>query len=478
MGLGIDSADQPHATAVSRRTLFRSGATVAAAGYLARTEMGTASAQTDDNWPMQGFDPENTRYSPNTTALKSGPTAVAQADIAAGPPVDYLLTAQVAYLHSEENGIGAISTEDGELEWQLDTDEDIIIPEGMAGDELLARGLGGTVYSIDSGTGEIVAEIPLAHGYGLGYNGREQWFAPLSEGKVVAGEVGSAATTWETSVDGVAVRPAVANDHVFVSTIDTLASEVDLWEPESLDAAGRLYALDAEEGTVSWEASRVGAGVGAPVVRNGMVYWAGADGDILTFDAETGERGWEFKTNGSFLRSPAATDNAVLVGSDDGHLYGIDMDSGEQIGRFSAGSPITSNPVVVGGVVYFGTEDGSVYALEYESGDQLWEFDVGWAVRSLAPSNGRVVVGTGAGYYVLGSDGSPGGDNGGTSTTQQTDAGGINSEPNGGETEVRQRGLFSNGGDEPEAVSDPFNLTTLGFLLSVVGIGYQMIEGR
>ncbi|MEF8778263.1 MAG: hypothetical protein V5A36_05065, partial [Natronomonas sp.] len=75
-------------------------------------------------------------------------------------------------------------------------------------------------------------------------------------------------------------------------------------------------------------------------------------------------------------------------------------------------------------------------------------------------------------------DGSPGGDKDGTSTTQQTDAGGINSEPNGGETEVRQRGLFSNSGDEPEAVSDPFNLTTLGFLLSVVGIGYQMIEGR
>lgn len=43
---------------------------------------------------------------------------------------------------------------------------------------------------------------------------------------------------------------------------------------------------------------------------------------------------------------------------------------------------------------------------------------------------------------------------------------------------ARERGLFSNSGDEPEFVSNPLNLTTAGFLLSVAGIGYQMIEGR
>jgi hypothetical protein len=48
-------------------------------------------------------------------------------------------------------------------------------------------------------------------------------------------------------------------------------------------------------------------------------------------------------------------------------------------------------------------------------------------------------------------------------------------ESNGG---TRERGLFSNSGDEPAFVSDPLNLTTIGFALSVAGIGYQMIEGR
>lgn len=42
----------------------------------------------------------------------------------------------------------------------------------------------------------------------------------------------------------------------------------------------------------------------------------------------------------------------------------------------------------------------------------------------------------------------------------------------------RERGLFSNSGDEPEFVSDPLNLTTAGFLLSVAGITYQLFDGR
>lgn len=56
--------------------------------------------------------------------------------------------------------------------------------------------------------------------------------------------------------------------------------------------------------------------------------------------------------------------------------------------------------------------------------------------------------------------------------------------PQSSSTEVssgRSRGFFSNraGGEEPTGpLSNAVNLTTLGFLLSVAGIGYQLIEGR
>jgi hypothetical protein len=41
-----------------------------------------------------------------------------------------------------------------------------------------------------------------------------------------------------------------------------------------------------------------------------------------------------------------------------------------------------------------------------------------------------------------------------------------------------RRGFFSNSAEEPEFLSNPFNLTTLGFLLSVAGIIHQMMGGQ
>ncbi|MGQ4556365.1 outer membrane protein assembly factor BamB family protein [Halobellus sp. GM3] len=479
MGLGTDRISQTDETPVSRRAILRSGAVVGTGSYLARTGIETASAQTDDNWPAQGYDPENTRYTAETVPLRTDPTVLAEVDIPAGQHADYLLTSSVAYLHGAENGVGAVHTETGELLWQFNPGEGPVIPEGTDGNEILARDRDGTVYAIDMDTGDPTAEIPVGRGYGLGYNGTGQWFAPVSGGRIVSGEVGSPDVTWDTSVEGVPFRPAVTGDdsRVLVSTVTAPPSSVDLDDPESVDAEGRLYALDATDGSVLWESSRVGAGFGSPAIRNGQVYWAGADGDILTHNVETGDRVWEFKTSGSFPRSPAVTTNAVLAGNRDGYLYGVDVDTGEQIGRLPVGAPISAHPVVVDDVVYLGTETGSVYAFEYGGEGQLWEFDAGASVRSLAPGNDRVVVGTEAGYYLLSGDGPPA-DGSAASTTHQADSGGDEAPTGGDAADVPQRGLFSNGGDEPDAVSNPFNLTMLGFLLSVVGIVHQMFQGR
>lgn len=59
--------------------------------------------------------------------------------------------------------------------------------------------------------------------------------------------------------------------------------------------------------------------------------------------------------------------------------------------------------------------------------------------------------------------------------TNTIDSSGSTASSNSG----RQRGLFSNNpSGEAGALSNPTNLTTLGFLLSVGGIAYQLIGGR
>lgn len=67
------------------------------------------------------------------------------------------------------------------------------------------------------------------------------------------------------------------------------------------------------------------------------------------------------------------------------------------------------------------------------------------------------------------------------SNPEQYKSDGLGGSPTGGSDSSRQRGLFSNsraGETQSEPLSNPTNLTTLGFLLSVAGIGYQLIGGR
>lgn len=64
------------------------------------------------------------------------------------------------------------------------------------------------------------------------------------------------------------------------------------------------------------------------------------------------------------------------------------------------------------------------------------------------------------------------GGDGGTVRAGSTDG------SNGDGRDERQRGFFSNSGNEPGFLSNPFNLTTLGFLLSVAGIIHQLMGGR
>lgn len=473
MVVDIECPEQYRDSTVSRRAVLRSGVAVAAGGYLAQSGVDTASAQTDDNWPIQGKDSGNTSESGETAALVTEPTVVAQDD----PPVtansDYLLTQETAYIHTAENGISAIDITTGEMHWQFSQNDQQLIPEGIDGSDVLVRSFDGDFFAIDTGTGTISYEAELDQGYGLGYNGTGRWYAPVSDGRVVAGE--ESETLWEVDVEGVGFRPAEDSGKIFLPTVDASPSDVDPEDPASINAEGRLYALETEDGTVSWEATRSGGGMGDPAVRFNTVYWPGTDGDIMALDDDTGDELWTFETDGSFPLSPAVTNGLVYAGNQDGTLYGIDPTSGEEVGRFSVDSPITTNPVVVDEAVYFGTDNGLVYAVERENPEQLWEYDAGTAVQSLAPGNNALVVGTETGYQILSGEDSSTGSN---ATPAQ------NSTPTGqnqiGEnsTTTRQRGLFSNSGDEPEFVSNPFNLTMLGFLLSVAGIVHQMLQGR
>lgn len=164
---------------------------------------------------------------------------------------------------------------------------------------------------------------------------------------------------------------------------------------------GNLYALYAATGKPRWAAPFTTGGpvVSSPEVVDGVVYVGGGDGKVYALDATTGKQAWPapFATGGPVFSSPAVVDGVVYIGSEDGNLYAVDAATGKPHwdAPFKTEGAVRSSPAVANGVVYVGSYDGSLYAVDAASGVERWQVGPGARVRS-SPTvvDGVVYVGS------------------------------------------------------------------------------------
>ena len=140
---------------------------------------------------------------------------------------------------------------------------------------------------------------------------------------------------YQPPLSGRPTAPVVAGDTVFVG-----------------DDNGLVRALDADRGTLRWQAYTGGAVFFPPAVAQGRVYVGSADGRVYAFEAATGRRLW------SFLAAPAGRRIPVY-------------------GKLISTWPVAGGAVVQKGVVYAAAGiahyDGThVYALDALTGKVKW----------------------------------------------------------------------------------------------------------
>ena len=199
------------------------------------------------------------------------------------------------------------------------------------------------------------------------------------------GPVDDVTERWTVETDDI-VRspPAVVNGTVYVGSHDE-----------------KVYALDADTGSVAWNYTTGGNIYTSPAVSNGTVFVGIDTVGVHALDADTGDLQWTFDVSAELYASPTVVDGTVYFGSDDTNVYALDADTGSEQWNVSVGSDheVQTSPAVVDGTVYVGTAEfstGKVVALDADTGNQQWASPLGAEVSSSpAVADDTVYVGAG-----------------------------------------------------------------------------------
>jgi outer membrane protein assembly factor BamB len=356
-------------------------------------------------WRAQRFDAANTGYSANGDAPRKVPSVLGELDRSVGQAVDPLFSGDTTYFLTGDGTVLAVDAASGERQWETESVGASLVPEAVVDDSVLAaRSLDGRVFGVSRSDGSLREPFSFgAAGFGLTPAGNSQWVAPAFDGWVYGVNPVEQSVVWEEPANGAAMPATVGEEYAYVSIVQGVSvDDVDLANPNTMDAGGLLYVLDLETGERVAQGSRDGFAITPPVLGENNIYWAGFAGEVQARQHGEGNINWRFDAEGSVYRPPALVDDTLVVSTESGAVHGVDVGSGEELWSFSADARVRGGPTAVGDTVYVGSDDSTLYALDAESGDLRWRFETREAVRSVAAGGNRVYAGTTTGMYVLG----------------------------------------------------------------------------
>lgn len=476
----------------SRREVLGAGAIVA--GTTAFSTPG-AARQGDlpglTDWPQHQFDGGNTGHDPDAVGPTSDParrwshSTFGSLGRMSGPALD---DGQI-YLPGNGGNLWAIEADGGDVIGHYETDADAFQSNpAVAAGRVVVGDRNGTLHAVSVEGGEAAWTYDFRNETLVASPAVADGTVYLAEDPVVALDAATGEELWRNTAVKALGTAAVADGAVYA------------YQNDSND----VYVFDAGNGDLLAEV-QVPARLDhhcQPTVGDDHLYLGGVDNTVVALERGTGAVAWTFEVEGverdRFFSSPALHDGTLYFGSTDRSVYAVDAADGSERWSVRTGDQVNASPTVANGVVYVGNDGSTVLALDHASGDELWRYDLGEGpiVGQLVPSGKRlfvpykrggiVALGPGDGDSTGGSSGSGGGSatsGGDPGTSDGSDGGstggsGDGSDGGTGDSGEPQRGFFSNSeGDEPDFLSNMFNLTVLGFLLSIAGIVHQMIGG-
>lgn len=145
---------------------------------------------------------------------------------------------------------------------------------------------------------------------------------------------------------------------------------------------GRVMRISAETGERVWQTvlkkEQITAGVS---VGDGLVLLATDQGVVYALNQEDGSISWQTRLSSEILASPVVGSDIVVARTGDGKVYGLSAYDGEIQWTISRQLPkLTlrgeSKPLITQGAVFAGFSDGTLAAIEASNGRALWDFPI------------------------------------------------------------------------------------------------------
>ncbi|HXZ06211.1 MAG TPA: PQQ-binding-like beta-propeller repeat protein [Ktedonobacteraceae bacterium] len=183
--------------------------------------------------------------------------------------------------------------------------------------------------------------------------------------------------TVDTAVSAPLVDPTT--NTVFYGTITQLissATDVGLPSP--------VYALNAQTGTLEWEAIIPDDEYGFPTLAFNTIYVGSATedhpGDVLAFDILSGNLKWDYHTHSTWGSVAVDTSTGTVFtgnANPNAQVLALNAQTGQLVWQFnvpnsSGDTDVGSGIAIANGLVYANSKNGNVYALYESNGTMAW----------------------------------------------------------------------------------------------------------
>jgi outer membrane protein assembly factor BamB len=194
-------------------------------------------------------------------------------------------------------------------------------------------------------------EEALSASAGPSLDGERIWF-PTDEGELVALE--GRETAWVAPLGGPgAERVAFDGERLLVVTAPYGGER------------GSMRCHRAEDGELLWERLLILKAAGPPAwhPRAGWIV-AEAAGIVYALDPETGSLNWSVELGEGLSTGPLVARERAWMGSPSGKVWQLDLDDGVVWGHVEVGSPVVGGLSVSEGLLTVGTADGRLLGLK------------------------------------------------------------------------------------------------------------------